>query len=291
MFQNSNHRYHHQHHPLFKCIIIQRQDVFVYETRNHKIYLLGTNHTSEQSVKAIQTLITWVQPQIVAVELCHERLENANLFKDRENYEKKYRDLVHVPRHIRQKAVGEITRLILAYQALQRKATSRKLVSKSKYKVKPIHIDENLTIAGDVFSPFKNFTWHLHTKGLNYLSSPEASYKIILADRPISVTYAKLAEALNDEEKMVIRTYKKDFLGMFFENQDGIMKQIWKRNEDIKKIMVQERDECLAESILRAAELPKKWGVRFSRVVAIVGRTHIDGILAEWISQSEIEHS
>lgn len=271
------------HDRVFKSIIIERQTVTVYEKPHRKIFLLGTNHLDAKSARAIKKLIAFADPDVVAVELCLERLKSANIFGDRRTYEEKYRDLINIPMKLRRKATSEMTRLLYAHKALQSSQESQSR-SMRHYKVKPIDID-GLTIAGDVFMPFRDYVWTLEPNKI-CLSCREVTYKILLADVPISETCSKLAHVFSSEEKKMIRKYRENFVDMFSKNNGSLMGRIWHKNDRIKKIMIDERNERLSESILNASQVIKNHNKRQIKVVAIVGHRHVDGILQKWKSKS-----
>lgn len=271
-----------KHTRPFKSIIVQRHDVIIYEKQNIKYHLIGTNHASKQSMKAIKELISRIDPDVVTVELCLERLQNANILVNGREFEKKYQDLLRIPANIRRKAVGELSRLLMAYQALKNSTLKRSRTS--RYRVRPIHLDD-LIVAGDIFTPFGDFTWTLEPNSENCLSSTETSYKIVLADMPISETYSKLVQALSDEEKSIVRSYKQHFVEEFTKNPRGIMGNMWYSNKNIRKIVLDERDQYLANSIVEAATMFADWDKERIKVVAVVGRRHVDGISSAWKSQ------
>lgn len=281
------------------------------------IYLLGTNHVSAYSARIVRKLIARVEPDIVAIELCWRRLEEANRFGGDPNFGNRYRDLEHIPKYWRKRAAAELMRLRLVTTAMDYCRSNARLHQTSKapanqrlspgtgvnpeapwltklpqthhtlkwrgYRVRPARV-EDVYIAADIFAPFQRRTWFLESNRSNVLHCPEVRYKIVMVDLPIERTYIRLMAALADKEKEVIRQYEGNFVQAFLENRTGIMGRIWQANPRIVEVMVEERNRYLAYGLLRAASAAGVHDGRKVRVVGLVGRRHVDGIMEIWKS-------
>lgn len=277
------------------------------------VYLLGTNHVSEFSARNARKLIRQVNPDVVAVELCRRRLEDANQFGGDPNFDKRYQELERIPKHWRKRAAAEMIRLRLTTMAMEHykqlspaarrsakgvqrsSSTVEELVQQQRfssfrlkrrgYLIRPVRVRE-VCIAGDIFAPFQDQVWYLESNRSNVLYSPQVSYKIVMTDLPIERTYARLMSALRKEEKRMIRQYENSFVKSFLKDKTGIMGRIWRSNAKISDVMIGERNRYLAYGLLKAMQAAPKTcdSQRTVQVVGLVGRRHVNGIIKIWKS-------
>lgn len=279
----------------------------VYIANTTIIYLLGTNHISEYSARIARKLILNVDPDVVTVELCRSRLEDANRFGGDPNFGKRYQLLEQIPKYWRKKAAAEMIRLRLMTMAMEycekfpgaRRSAAAKATSSSTtehrlsrftlkwrgYRVQPVQVCE-MRIAGDIFAPFRDKTWHLQSNQSNVLYSSKVRYKIVMADLPIERTYARLVSVLGDDEKRTIRQYEHNFVELFLKNKTGIMGRIWRTNSAIADVVIGERNRYLAYETLKATQAAPttRDTAKPVQVVGLVGRRHVDGIIKLWKS-------
>lgn len=294
-------------------VLVSRENVHVLQHPKVEIYLLGTNHLSRLSAVAARSLIQHVDPHVVATELCLRRLKMANTYDPQKtdimSFREQYQLLVHIPKHRRRRAAIELQRVRLIYQAIEyaKRIRSedaagnggidistddsfvhRDCVSKNSrcYKVSPVEVEDTV-IGADVFAPFGNLTWQLESMGaMKVLSNLQTKYKILLIDKPIEETYLKIASALSDEEMAIVQQYIRNFIELFESNRTGIMTQMWRANTKIAQAEMDERNRYMAFALLRASRLRTKKPVR---VVAIVGRRHVAGIVEIWHSEEAMQ--
>ena len=78
------------HHSFATFSIINDSiSVLLHPKTNTEIYLVGSNHSSKESVKLVEEVASIVRPTTIAVELCEERLVDYGYFDD-EELEKSY---------------------------------------------------------------------------------------------------------------------------------------------------------------------------------------------------------
>lgn len=269
---------------------------------------------SAYSARVARKLIQEVDPDVVAIEFCRRRLEEANQIGGNPNFDKRYQELERIPKHWRKRAASEMMRLRLTTMAMEyfkhlspaarryaktiRTSLSsidemmalqqwypHSVPTRRGYRVRPARVQE-VSIAADILAPFQDKVWYLESNRSNVLYSPQVSYKIAMVDLPIERTYLKLMSILRVDEKRTIRQYKSNFVESFLKDRSGIMGRIWRSNAKIKDWMIGQRNRYLAYGLLKATQVaPKKHDNRRPvQVVGLVGRRHVDGIVDIWKS-------
>jgi pheromone shutdown-related protein TraB len=212
-----------------------------------EVTLIGTAHVSRESTQRVQEVISETQPETVCIELCESRYKSMtqkNRWQDT--------DLLKVIKE--KKAFLLLSNLMLAY--FQKKIGE-------KLGVKP------------------------GAEILQAISSAEAiGARIHLADRDIRTTLSRawrlmglwtkhkllfqlttsIGEMGDITEEEIEEMKKKDVL-------EALLSEMGQSLPEIRRILIDERDQYLAERIRNAPG---------NRIVAVVGAGHVPGIVRHW---------
>ncbi|AHH08390.1 TraB family protein [Borrelia anserina] len=213
---------------------------------NHdKIYILGTAHVSKKSSQDTATLIETIKPDFIAVELDEARY-HAILETD-EN--EKWRNL-DIYKVIKQgKTFLLIVQIILSN------------FQKKLAKEQGINPGEEMKTA--------------------ILKSKEHNIPLILADRKVETTLKRAWNCVPILEKVKIISslfsfsdvkVTKDEIEKLKEQDvlSNIMEELAKEIPNVKKVLIDERDEFIASKILEGS----------GKILAVVGAGHVKGIIA-----------
>ena len=213
---------------------------------NDKIILVGTAHISEKSVEEVKKTIKEEKPDIVAVELCKRRYESITKKDKWEN----------TP--ISKLLKGNNAYLLIAQTFLS--SIQRRLGK--EYGVEP---GSEMIAAMDVAKKLK--------------------LEVALVDRDITVTLKRAWRKMGIREKFrLVWEFLKAIVGYDEEeledldleklmDQDVIssmMEEFGKIAPSIKEVLIHERDEYIAQKIIKESKKGK--------VVAVVGAGHLNGI-------------
>ncbi|MFV0255182.1 MAG: TraB/GumN family protein [Erysipelotrichaceae bacterium] len=208
-----------------------------------EIILVATAHVSKQSVIEVQEIIASEKPDTICVELDKERYDSIKNPKKWEDT-----DLIKI---IKEQRTGLLLiNLILAAQ--QRKAAE--------------HLDSK---------PGAEF--------LEAIKIAEANnIKVVLADRNVNTTFTRIYRSLSFMEKIKVltsiifsttqkeKTSEEDIKEMIQEaSLEGFVEEIKEEFPNLKKVLVDERDQYLCAKIQNA---PGK------KIVAVLGAAHTIGI-------------
>lgn len=217
-------------------------DVIELKADNRKIFLIGTAHVSKQSAELVRETIEKVKPDVVAVELCEQR-KQALIDGKRWNET----EITEVIRN--EKTYLFLLQILLAN--FQRKIGDR-------VGVKPgLEMIEAIKIAKDKDIP------------------------IALIDRDIGITLKRAMSQISfiEKAKLILGF----FSGIFDDDIDEeaierlkdkdiiseMMEELSKEIPSVKKVLIDERNEYLAQKIL---------SLDAKKVVAVVGAGHVEGI-------------
>ncbi|MDZ4726311.1 MAG: TraB/GumN family protein [Leptospira sp.] len=212
-----------------------------------EVHILGTAHISQLSVEAVESLIGFVKPDTICVELCESRMKSV----EDPDYLKKL-DIFKVFRE--RKMWLLLSSLILS--SFQKKMGHNQvkpgdemrkgieLARKQKLKVAPVDREIQTTL--------RRAWGNVGFLSKMYLMSALITSLFVRED----VSVEKIEEMKSD-----------DILKDLFSQLPG-------RYESIKNVIIDERDVYLAEKIRRSAT---EKGVK--KVVAIVGAGHLQGII------------
>lgn len=225
------------------------ENIDCFKKGSQTIYLIGTAHVSRQSADLVEQMIRDHTPDSVAVELCESRYKS---LRDPDRW--KNMDIISVIRD--GKAYLLMTQLALA--GFQKRLGNKLQVKPGEEMVRAMNIAE------------------------------EVGAKTVLADRDIGTTLKRTRANLGIwsffkvlsgmisglfsgeelDEKEIERLKKSDAL-------EELMKEFTESFPEVKKSLIDERDQYLAEKIRAIPD---------NTVVAVVGAGHVPGI-KEWINK------
>lgn len=233
--------------------MLDHPNVHPLDFEGKEITLIGTAHISQESADLVSQVIEETKPDTVCVELCQSRYDSLTQKKKWENT-----DLLKVIKE--KKAFLLLSNLLLA--SFQRK------------------IGQKLGIR-----PGEEI--------LQAIRSAEAAGAMVhLADRDIRITLSRtwrlmgfwkktklLTEILSSvweveeiTQEQIEQMKKKDVL-------DALLSEIGEVLPEVRKILIDERDQYLSHKIRHAPG---------NRIVAVVGAGHVPGILSSWNQEVDL---
>lgn len=286
-------------------IMVKEERVTILHHASGSVHLLGTHHNRENSALAVDELVRIVRPHVVAVELCRTNLERYNVLADDDDgarhtaqtapaqFAPKSSYLDVIPGRLRDKAIGEELLLGLVSESLkydrlcahrrrQRRFALRQ-PHRRRFRLRPKVFHDRL-IGREMTAPFGDYTWTLPKPHSRYLVHPACRYRILLADKPVEETFCSVAAALGPEERSVIHVYQGNFLKLFVAASatKTIMMNMIAKNARLYDAIVRQRDQHMARALRQALDDADKRPREKARVVAIVGKNHIPGIVEYW---------
>ena len=207
------------------------------------IYLVGTAHVSDESVKQVQEAIDSVKPDVVAVELCEQRynaLKNEKRWGETEITEVIKSGRIYL--FLLQILLANFQRRIGVKVGVKPGAEMLKAVNLAEERgIKVALVDRNIGVT--LKRALSNITFKEKAKLL----------------------YGFLNEFFAEEEvskELIERMKNKDVLS-------ELMDELGREAPSLKKVLVDERDEYIA---LRLSELEAR------KVVAVLGAGHLEGV-------------
>ena len=213
------------------------------EYQDKEIYLVKTAHVSKTSIEDVDKCVEEVNPDSICIELDrqrYEKMENPEQWRET--------DIVKI---IKEKQVGFLMVNVILSSFQKRLAKSL-----------------GSTTGGEMLEGIK--------------LSKERNINLVLADRPIKTTFSRIWAKLGTAEKFKLLS---GIIGSIFEDEeiseediaklkeadalDAALMEVGKQFPTVKKVLVDERDQYLAEKIRTA---PGK------KIVAIIGAAHAPGI-------------
>lgn len=263
---------------------INNEKILVVRYNSHNIYLIGSSHTNSRYIFVVKQAIERINPEVIGVELCKTRVGYKHIVSTSTELITEF-DFDSLPVHKREPAIGEKLRLLYAYGAIMYSESKKFRVRLQKYRnLRRYKLENparagNILIGAELYVPFKNYMWRSDLFGTNYLTNTISDYKILLLDRPVEDTYRLMAEALTDEEKILVKRYKRDFSVYFLSNnfeKETLMSKLWVQNPTLKEIFIDQRDKYMANTIFKAVTQDK-----VKKLLCVIGKSHISGILNE----------
>lgn len=243
--------------------IDKEEVVMLSNNKGSQVFLLGTNHASPESRVAVDSLIKTVNPQIVVVELCKTRigLNPLKTFERNRSFNL----------YLLKDAVSELgisAGFIWYSMAYMERFISRLL---------------NVDYGGDMRAPGTSASFQVTNTDL--LEGDMHNYKILLGDRPIEITIKRMASILTLPEKAAIWFFNicSAVLGLrcYLLNVPTVLF----RSPKFNHVLLDERDVYLTYSLQMAADIAENP----VRVIGVVGKAHVPGILNRWDTVSEEE--
>ncbi|MBR5341235.1 MAG: TraB/GumN family protein [Erysipelotrichaceae bacterium] len=227
------------------------------EYQDKEIYLVKTAHVSKTSIEDVDGCVEEVNPDSICIELDsqrYEKMENPEQWRDT--------DIVKI---IKEKQVGFLMVNVILSSFQKRLAKSL-----------------GSTTGGEMLEGIKLYK--------------ERNINLVLADRPIKTTFSRIWAKLGTAEKYKLLS---GIIASIFDNEEiseedlaklkeadaleAALMEVGKQFPTVKKVLVDERDQYLAEKIRTA---PGK------KIVAIIGAAHAPGIekhLNDEIDTKELE--
>lgn len=277
---------------LFCTVILVMDGIKILKHVKGAVFILGTKPNSKKSAVAVKRVLKHFKPHVVAVELCLTKLEEyAEMRKGARHHDISI-DLI--PNRLKHKARGERALLEMVRDAIVHGDACRpkrearvslvglNFSSANLYHIEP-KVFRNEEIDKEIRVLFRDNTWQLDFHSLRYLISDKTSYKVMLAGKPYEDTACAIADAMTDEEKNIIFVYARNFTKLFISNSSThtIMTDILRRNVKLKNVIINQRNEYLAGSLLEAMNAAIKYpGPK--RVLAVVRNSRVNGIIEHW---------
>ncbi len=212
--------------------------------KDKEIYLVKTAHVSKNSVQDVKDCILEVGPDAICIELDEDRYKKLD-----EPDKWRESDIIKI---IKEKKVGFLLVNIILSSFQRRMAKNMDTSS-----------------GGEMLEGIK--------------ASKELNIPLVLADRPIKITFSRIWNSLGLIEKSKLLT---SIIGSIFDDEeiteedlaalkqadalDAALREIGKEFPNVKKILVDERDQYLAAKIKNA---PGK------KIIAIIGAAHANGLI------------
>ena len=221
---------------------------------NEKEFILvGTAHVSKESARLAKTVIEEEKPDTVCVELCSSRFQ-AIQQKDR------WQDTDIIKIIKEKKSFLLLSNLLLA--SFQKRIARQFDVKPGEEMITAIHTAESvgaqIHLADREIRTTLSRTWRV----MGFWSKIKLIFQLVLS----------LGQLEDIKEEDIEQMKQQDVL-------ESLLAEVGKSLPEIKTILIDERDQYLAEKIRTAPG---------DRVVAIVGAGHIPGIQKNWNSKIDI---
>ena len=212
--------------------------------KDKEIYLVKTAHVSKNSINDVRECIDEVKPDAICIELDEDRFKKLN-----EPDKWRETDIIKI---IKEKKVGFLLVNIILSSFQRRMAKNMDTSS-----------------GGEMLEGIK--------------ASKELNAPLVLADRPIRITFSRIWNSLgiNEKSKLLV-----SIIGSIFDDEEiseedlaalkeadaleAALNEVGKEFPVVKKILVDERDEYLSSKIKNA---------NGKKIVAIIGAAHANGLI------------
>ncbi len=233
---------------------MQNKNVHHLFIEDKEIILVGTAHVSRESADLVERVISEENPDTVCIELCHARFD---ALKKKDQWQEM--DIMKV---IREKRTSLLLSQLLM-MSFQKKIAEKFNIHPGEEMLRAMALAEKL--------------------GTN----------IVLADREIRVTLLRTWRKMRFFSK--VKLMSEMFLSLFMTEDieeedieklkehdvlDMTLRQFGEKMPDLKKTLIDERDQYLAASIRSAAG---------NKVVAVVGAGHVPGIVRTIEANQEVD--
>jgi len=219
-----------------------------------KVTLIGTAHVSIESADLVQRVIEDEKPDMVCVELCESRYQSIMQKSKWQNT-----NLLKVIKE--KKTFLLLSNLMLAY--FQKKIGQKLGIRPGEEIVRAIQVAESVGA-------------HIHLADRDIRTTLSRTWRLMGLWTKIKFLFQLLASVgeMDDiKEADIEKMKKKDVLDMF-------LSEIGKSFPEMRRILIDERDQYLAHMIRTA---PGK------KIVAVVGAGHIPGIQRCWESHIDLD--
>ena len=224
----------------------------------HEIILLGTAHVSKESVEDVIKIIDKEKPSIVAVELCEARLK---AIQDQDRW--KNLDIVQV---IKEKKIFLLmSSLILS--AFQKKIGDLNGVKPGEEMLTAISEAKNKNLSLSLIDRDAQITLKRAWQQAGFFG------RMSLMSELVASLFVSVKPSIAEIEKMK----QGDIIDQVFLNLPY-------RYNVIKKVIIEERDQYLAQKLLDCTKDSAK-----SKIIAVVGAGHIEGIKKYLVETTNID--
>jgi pheromone shutdown-related protein TraB len=219
------------------------------EFKEKEIILVGTAHVSKESARLVQSVIEEEKPDTVCVELCQSRLQ---AIRQKDRWQNT--DIVKVIRE--KKSFLLLSNLLLA--SFQKRIAKQFDVKPGEEMITAVNTAEStgarIHLADREIRTTLSRTWRV----MGFWSKIKLIFQITLS----------LGQVDEIKEEDIEKMKQQDVL-------ETLLAEIGKSLPALKSILIDERDQYLAEKIRTAPG---------NRIVAVVGAGHIPGIQKYWNS-------
>jgi len=224
--------------------MIEHQNVKRITYKNKAIVLVGTAHVSKESVRLVREVIQSERPQTVCVELCESRYQTIVKEKQWENT-----DIVSVIRE--KKAFLLLSNLILA--SFQKRMADRLDIKPGGEMIEAVECAKSVGAK-------------IHLADRDIRTTLLRAWRCLSLWKKIRIIFELLFSAGSMEDisaEEIEQLKQKDML-------DAVINEMGQAMPELRTILIDERDQYLAEKI-RTANGP--------RIVAVLGAGHVPGMI------------
>ncbi len=230
-----------------------RENVHRIRLDEKEIILVGTAHVSKESVELAESVIGEMQPETVCVELCQARFQSM-MRKD----QWLEMDIIKVIKE--KKSFLLLANLLLA--SFQKRIGEKLGVKPGQEMIRAIQTAEavgaGICLADRDITITLSRTW----RSTGFFSKVKLLFQLLLS----------MGEAESIDEKTIEQMKETDML-------ESILTEVEKTHPQLRKILIDERDQYLAHKIKTS---PGK------KIVAVVGAGHVPGILKYLFQEIDI---
>jgi pheromone shutdown-related protein TraB len=216
-------------------------------TEDKEIVLIGTAHVSQESSDLVAAVIEAEKPDTVCVELCASRYQSIRLKDQWQNM-----DIVKVIKE--KKTFLLLSNLILA--AFQKRIAAKLEIVPGAEMIRAIEAADASGAAIHLADREIRVTLSRAWKAMTFWEKNKLLYHLLIS----------LTEAEEISQEDIEKMKEQDVL-------EALMADVGKTLPMLKHILIEERDQYLAEKIRTAPG---------TKIVAVVGAGHVAGIKANW---------
>jgi len=214
---------------------------------NKEIILIGTAHVSRESSDLVAAVIEAEKPDTVCVELCASRYQTIRMKDQWQNM-----DIVKVIKD--KKTFLLLSNLILA--AFQKRIAAKLDIVPGAEMIRAIEAADAMGAAVHLADREIRVTLSRAWKAMTFWEKNKLLYHLLIS----------FTEAEDISQEDIEKMKEQDVL-------ESLMADVGKTLPMLKRILIEERDQYLAEKIRTAPG---------SKIVAVVGAGHVAGIKANW---------
>jgi pheromone shutdown-related protein TraB len=222
--------------------------------QDKEIILIGTAHVSRESAESVEQLIKEERPDTVSIELCQSRYQAITQKKQWQD-----RDLLKVIRE--KKAFLLLLNLMLAY--LQKKIGQKFGINPGEEMMRAINTAEAIGAQVHLADRDIRITLSRIWRLMGLWTKLKLLFQFI----------ASVGDMDNIQEEDIEKMKKADVL-------DTLLSEIGESLPELRQILIDERDQYLAQKIRTA---PGR------KIVAIVGAGHVPGIQKYWNKEVDLK--